>query len=95
MLSFMSMKQDCLWTAATKLLFIPHMIIWVWRAMVKWYWQGKAEELREKLVPVPFCPPQIPHQVTQVLTQASAVRDQPATNHLSHITALLRCCVGR
>jgi hypothetical protein len=33
------------------------------------YWQGKAEVLGEKPVPVPFCPPQI----------ASAVRDRRLT----------------
>jgi hypothetical protein len=46
------------------------------------YWQGKTEELREKQVPVPLCPPQIPHGLTpQILhgltrarTRASAVR---------------------
>jgi hypothetical protein len=28
-----------------------------------WILQEKAEELVEKLVPVPLCPPQIPHEV--------------------------------
>jgi hypothetical protein len=27
---------------------------------------GKTEELREKLVPVPLCPPLIPHELTWV-----------------------------
>jgi hypothetical protein len=34
-----------------------HQVIWVWRATVEWYWQGKTEELGEKPVPVPLCPP--------------------------------------
>jgi hypothetical protein len=55
------------------ILHIPQMI-WVWRATVEWYWQGKTEELGEKPVPVPLCPPQIPHGLTQAWTRASAVR---------------------
>jgi hypothetical protein len=35
--------RTCFWIAAT----------------VGWYWQGKTEELWEKRVPVPLCPPQI------------------------------------
>jgi hypothetical protein len=35
---------------------------------------GKTEEHREKPVPVPRCPPQIPHGLTHVWTQASTVR---------------------
>jgi hypothetical protein len=31
-----------------------------WSPTVEWYWQGKIEELGEKPVPVPLCPPQIP-----------------------------------
>jgi hypothetical protein len=40
------------------------------------YWQGKTEELGEKPVPVPLCPPQIPHGLTRAWTRASAVRDR-------------------
>jgi hypothetical protein len=43
------------------------------------YWQGKTEELGEKPVPVPLCPPQIPHGLTRALTRASAVRGQRLT----------------
>jgi hypothetical protein len=32
-------------------------MIWVWRAKVEWYWQEKIEELGEKPVQVPLCPP--------------------------------------
>jgi hypothetical protein len=43
------------------------------------YWQGKTEELGEKPVPVPLCPPQIPHGLTRAWTQASAVRGRRLT----------------
>jgi hypothetical protein len=55
------------------ILHIPQMI-WVWRAMVEWYIDGKTEELGEKPVPMPLCSPQIPHGLTRVRTRASAVR---------------------
>jgi hypothetical protein len=41
---------------------------------VEWNWQGKTEVLGEKPVPVPLCPPQIPHGLTRDRTQASTVR---------------------
>jgi hypothetical protein len=73
----------------TDILFIPQMI-WVWRVTVEWYWQGKTEELGEKPVPVPFCPPQIPHGLTRARTRVSEVRGWRLTawamarpNHLS------------
>jgi hypothetical protein len=49
-------------------------MLWVWRATVEWYLQGKTEELGEKPVPVPLCWPQIPHGLTRARTRASAVR---------------------
>jgi hypothetical protein len=33
---------------------------------------GETEELEEKLVPVPLCPPQISHGLTRTRTRASA-----------------------
>jgi hypothetical protein len=42
-------------------------------APVEWNWQGKTEVLGEKLVPVPLCPPQIPHGLTRDRTRAAAV----------------------
>jgi hypothetical protein len=46
------------------LIIHPPGDIWVRRAKVEWYWQGKTEELGEKPVLVPLCPPQIPHGPT-------------------------------
>jgi hypothetical protein len=60
------------------ILRIPHMIR-VWRATMEWYWQGKTEELGEKPVPAPLCPPQIPHGLTRAQTRASAVRGRRLT----------------
>jgi hypothetical protein len=60
------------------ILHIPQMI-WVWRATVEWYWQGKAEELGEKPVPVSLCPPQIPHGLTRERTRTSAERGRRLT----------------
>jgi hypothetical protein len=60
------------------ILRIPQMI-WVWRATVEWYWQGKTEELGDKPVPVPLCPPQIPHWLIRARTRASAVRGRRLT----------------
>jgi hypothetical protein len=50
--------------------------LWVWRASVEWYWHGKTKQLGEKPVPVPFCPPQIPHGL-------SRARIQPSTKYPS------------
>jgi hypothetical protein len=41
--------------------------------------QGKAEELGEKPVTVPLCPPQFPHGLTRVRTRDSAVRGRRLT----------------
>jgi hypothetical protein len=41
--------------------------------------RGKTEKLEEKPVPVPLCPPQIPHGLTRALTRASAVRGRRLT----------------
>jgi hypothetical protein len=60
------------------ILRIPQMI-WVWRATMEWYWQGKTEELGEKPVPVPLCPSQISHGLTRARIRASAVRGRRLT----------------
>jgi hypothetical protein len=48
-------------------------------APVEWNWQGKTEVLGEKPVPVPLCPPQIPHGLTRYRTRASALRGRRLT----------------
>jgi hypothetical protein len=48
-------------------------------APVEWNWQGKTEVLGKKPVPVPLCPPQIPHGLTRDWTRASAVRGRRLT----------------
>jgi hypothetical protein len=56
-------------------------------ARVEWNWQGKPEELEEKPVPVPLCPPQIPLGLT--LGSNPGLRGgRPAANRLSHGTAI-------
>jgi hypothetical protein len=52
-------------------------------APVELNWQGKTEVLGENTVPVPICPPQIPHGLNPGLRG-----ERPATNRLSHGTAL-------
>jgi hypothetical protein len=48
-------------------------------APVEWNWQGNTEVLGGKPVPVPLCPPQIPHGLTRYRTRAFAVRGRPLT----------------
>jgi hypothetical protein len=48
-------------------------------AAVEWNWQWKTEVLGEKRVPVPLCPPQIPHGLSRDRIRASAVRGQRLT----------------
>jgi hypothetical protein len=45
----------------------------------EWNWQGKTEVLGEKPVPVPLCPPQIPHGLTRDRTRFSAVTGRRLT----------------
>jgi hypothetical protein len=49
------------------------------RTSVEWNWQGKTEVLGEKPVPLPLCPPQIPHGLTRDRTRSSAVRGRRLT----------------
>jgi hypothetical protein len=77
---FMSMGWDYiskLWFPMN-LLFILQMI-WVWRATLECYWQGKTKELGDKPVPVPLCPPQIPDGLSSAQTLDSAVRGRQLT----------------
>jgi hypothetical protein len=56
-------------------------------APVEWNCQGRTEVLGGKPVPVPLCPPQIPHGLTPG-SNPGLRGDRPATNRLSHGTAL-------
>jgi hypothetical protein len=56
----------CLWTATTDWPTVcPRDDVCVWRPTMEWYWKGKPEKLGENPVPVPLCPPQIPHGLTR------------------------------
>jgi hypothetical protein len=67
-------------TAATDWPIVNHPHgIWVCRVTVKWYWQGKTEELGEKPVPVPPCPSQILHGLSRARSRASAVTGRRLT----------------
>jgi hypothetical protein len=52
-------------------------------APVEWNCQGKPEVIGGNPVPVPLCPPQIPHGLMRDRTRVG----RPATNRLSHGTA--------
>jgi hypothetical protein len=62
----------------TGLLFMPQMI----HEYGEPWWSdidGGTEELGEKLVPMPLCPPQIQYGLTWTWTQTSMVRGWPLT----------------
>ena len=54
---------------------------------VEWNWQGKTDVLGEKPVPVPLCPPQIPHWLTPG-SKPGLRGERPAINRLSHGTGI-------
>jgi hypothetical protein len=72
-----------LWTAATSRPVVYPPLIWVWRATVEWYWQGRTEKVGVKSVPVPLFPLQISHELIRAQTRVSTV-----PNRLNHGTAL-------
>ena len=49
-------------------------------APVEWIYRGKPKYSGEKPVPVPLCPPQIPHGLSRDRTRVSAVRGQRLTS---------------
>jgi hypothetical protein len=55
-------------------------------ASLEWNWQGKTEVFGGNPVPVPLCPPQIPHGLTPG-SNPGLCGGRPATNRLSHGTA--------
>jgi hypothetical protein len=62
----------------TYLLLIPQMV-YEYGDPVEWYWSGKSKNSQEKPIPVPLCPPQIPHGPTRSRTQPSVVRGRRLT----------------
>jgi hypothetical protein len=48
-------------------------------ALVGWHWEGETEVLRKMPIPVPLCPPYIPHELAWDQTRASAVTRQQQT----------------
>ena len=49
---------------------------------------GKNRQLGEKPVPISLCPPQTPHGLTRDQTR-DLRNERPATNRLSHGTAIM------
>jgi hypothetical protein len=73
----------------TDILFIP-----TWYVLEKdggMILAGETEELGEKPVPVPLCPPQIPHGLTWARTRASAVRSRRLTTWAMARPSLYAC----
>jgi hypothetical protein len=66
----------CLWTAATTGPTVHTPGNMIMQSHGRIILMGKTEEIREKHVPLPMCPPHIPHGLKQLQTQASAVRGQ-------------------
>jgi hypothetical protein len=68
----------CVTAAGNGPIVHPPDDIWIWSSgwMIL---RGKTEELWEKPVPVPLCPPQIPHGLTLAQNRTSAVRSRRLT----------------
>ena len=57
---------------------------------------GENRSSREKPVPVPLCPPQIPHGLTQDRTRTSAVRGLPlGTASSAELRVIKECCMDK
>jgi hypothetical protein len=72
------------WDCVSVSLVHPPDYIWVWRATVEWYWQEKTEELGEKPFPVPLCPSQFPHELTENTNRLSHDTTFPSTTFQVH-----------
>jgi hypothetical protein len=59
---------------------------------VEWNWQGKTEALEEKPVPVPLCPPQMPHVLTRDRIRASAMGSRLLTAWALTRPGLFKIC---
>jgi hypothetical protein len=54
---------------------------------------GEKRSTRGKPVPVPLCPPQIPHGLTRDRNRASAVRGRRLTGGVTEDSSILSCCI--
>jgi hypothetical protein len=66
--------------------------------LVEWHWQGKIEIFEDKRVPVPHCPPQIPHWLAWDRNRTAEVRRVSCTvdaNFHTHMKSvkLMQCIV--
>jgi hypothetical protein len=70
------------WRAPQQILRTHHSLkafsasLW-WRWKMINFYKGENRQLGEKPVPMPLCPPQIPHGLTRDSTRASVVRGRP------------------
>jgi hypothetical protein len=77
-----AMSLNCSHRQAT----IHPRIIWVWRAMVGWYWQGNTKELKRKT-----CPSASLSTTNPTWTDPQFYDERSATNRMSHGMAKKRC----
>jgi hypothetical protein len=55
------------------------MMMMILKQSAEWELAGETEVLGENLPPVPLCPPQIPHDVTQAKTRNAAMGSRQLT----------------
>jgi hypothetical protein len=70
-----------------------YFMIWVWRAAVEWYWQGKTEELGEETCPSATLSTTNPTWIDPGANLGSR-GERPATNDVSQKPALARTSVA-
>jgi len=92
-------NQSCEYYFSTCSLIVPSfatIILCCWEMtrvwnMVERCWQGKTEMLREKLILVPLCSPQILYRLACDRTWASLVRGRWVTACKWHVTIVSSC----
>jgi hypothetical protein len=80
LVSWGGVRLSLLGTSATiwPIVPVPNDRWWMWSSRWNEHWQGK-QKYSEKLVQVPLCPPQIPHDPTWARTRAAAVGSRRLT----------------